>query len=105
MDGENGLICAYVLDGKGGGAPLDWEGVAGWGPQQGTLWVHLDHASDGARQWIQQSSGLDEAVASTLLARETRPRSLDLAHGFLVALRGVNLNPGQDPEDMVSLRF
>ena len=104
MDGENGLICAYVLNGEGGGASLDWDGVANWRPQQGALWVHLDHTFEDARHWVQQSSGLDEAVASTLLARETRPRSLDLAHGFLVALRGVNLNPGQDPEDMVALR-
>ncbi len=105
MDGDNGLICAYVLDGEGGGAPLDWEGMANWKPGQGALWVHLDHAADDARQWIRETSGLDQAVGSILLAKETRPRSLDLTLGFLVLLRGVNLNPGQSPEDMVSVRI
>lgn len=35
----------------------------------------------------------------------TRPRVLPLAGGLLVNLRGVNLNPGADPEDMVSVRM
>ena len=104
MDGDNGLICAYVLDGNGGGVPLDWQGIADWKPSHGALWVHLDHAAEDSRQWIRETSGLDQAVASILLARETRPRSLDLTLGFLVLLRGVNLNPGQQPEDMVSIR-
>lgn len=105
MDGDNGLICAYVLNGGGGGNPLDWEGVNNWKPTHGALWVHLDHAAEDSRQWIRETSGLDEAVGSILLARETRPRSMDLTLGFLVLLRGVNLNPGQQPEDMVSIRI
>jgi zinc transporter len=40
-----------------------------------------------------------------LLAEETRPRAFSTAHGLLVILRGVNLNPGANPEDMVSLRM
>ncbi|MBE9556844.1 MAG: zinc transporter ZntB, partial [Proteobacteria bacterium] len=105
MDGENGLICAYALDGGGGATPLDWDGIANWKPAHGALWVHLDHAAEGSRQWIRETSGLDEAVGSILLARETRPRSMDLTLGFLVLLRGINLNPGQEPEDMVSIRI
>lgn len=30
MDGENGLICAYTLDGDGAATPLDWDGMANW---------------------------------------------------------------------------
>ena len=105
MVSENGLICAYALDGNGSGTPLDWEGVANWKPAHGAQWVHLDHAAEDSREWIHDTSGLDEAVASILLAKETRPRSMDLTLGFLVLLRGVNLNPGQAPEDMVSIRI
>ncbi len=105
MNYDSGLICAYVLDGKGGATSLDWQAISGWDPGQGTLWVHLDHRSEDTHEWIRHASGLEEAVANSLLARETRPRSLDLAHGFLVLLRGVNLNPGHDPEDMVSIRI
>lgn len=105
MHGENGLIYAYILDGQGGGTPLDWDGIANWKPAQGALWIHLDHVAEDARTWLRDASGLEEAVASILLTRETRPRSMDFTLGFLVLLRGINLNPGQAPEDMVSVRI
>lgn len=105
MEGDSGLICAYLLDGKGGAEEMDWDGLANWKPAQGTVWIHLDHAEAGARRWIREASGLDQAIASILLARETRPRSMDMTLGFLVLLRGVNLNPGAQPEDMVSIRI
>jgi zinc transporter len=40
-----------------------------------------------------------------LLSEETRPRTQALRDQLLLALRGVNLNPGSDPEDMVSIRL
>lgn len=51
------------------------------------------------------SAGLSEFACDLLLEEATRPRLLDLgAESLLVFLRGVNLNPGAEPEDMVSLR-
>ncbi|MGK0154394.1 MAG: zinc transporter, partial [Neolewinella sp.] len=44
-------------------------------------------------------------TCDTLLAVETRPRLLRAEGAVLVILRGVNLNPGADPDDMVSLRI
>ena len=43
-------------------------------------------------------------MVAALLAEETRPRSYVDNAGGLVVLRGVNTNPGNDPEDMVSVR-
>jgi zinc transporter len=40
-----------------------------------------------------------------LLSDETRPRTQVQRDQLLLALRGVNLNPGSDPEDMVSIRL
>ena len=40
-----------------------------------------------------------------LLANETRPRCDSYADGILLNLRGVNLHPGAEPEDMVSIRL
>jgi zinc transporter len=51
-----------------------------------------------------QEIGLDEHVIETLSALETRPRMTMLGGGVLINLRGVNTNPGSDPEDMISLR-
>jgi len=68
-------------------------------------WLHLraDHADvpDWARQNL---SFIDPNAISALLATETRPRATALDEGVMVILRGVNMNAGQRPEDMVSIR-
>lgn len=102
---EDGLIAGFVLDGKGGGQEVGWEAIAAWRPDQGVLWVHLDRGHERAWQWVETQSGLDPITTDALLAEETRPRTFSTAQGLLVILRGVNLNPGADPEDMVSLRL
>ena len=102
---EDGLIAGFVLDGKGGGQEVGWEAIAAWRPGQGVLWVHLDRGHERAWQWVETQSGLDPITTDALLAEETRPRTFSTAQGLLVILRGVNLNPGADPEDMVSLRL
>lgn len=105
MDRTEGLIYGYRLDGKGGGQHLDWSGLARWQPGDGVLWIHLNREHPNAERWMREESGLDEAVVDALLEDETRPRSVGLGEGLLVILRGVNLNPGADPEDMVSIRL
>lgn len=49
--------------------------------------------------------GLDPMTVESLLRQDTRPRTALMNGGALFVLRGVNTNPGADPEDMVSLRF
>ena len=51
-------------------------------------------------------SGLDSVVCGALLAdaEETRPRCDAFEGGVLLNFRGINLNPGADPADMVSIR-
>lgn len=105
MTTENGLINAFLLDGKGGGRLLDWAEVRRWTPDQGALWVHLDFTVEESRQWLQQESGMDPLIAEALIADETRPRCTPVADGLMISLRGVNSNPGADPEDMVSIRL
>ena len=100
----NGLISAYLLDGEGGAKKLGREDLAQWKPEQGPLWLHFDYSSPGAIDWISNNSGLDEISASSLLTEESRPRTTLIGGGLLVALRGVNLSPGSDPEDMVAIR-
>jgi zinc transporter len=102
---DNGLIRAWMLDGAGGGRAVSWDEVDKWQPHQGVLWVHLDRNVERAHQWVREDSGVDEVTADALLAEETRPRTFPAAKGLGVILRGVNLNPGADPEDMVGLRI
>jgi zinc transporter len=93
-----------VLDRRGGARDLDWAGVRAWQPDSGVLWMHLDRTGADTEAWLADESGLDPVSVEALLAEETRPRASLLPTGVLVILRGVNLNPGADPEDMVSLR-
>ncbi|MGB0722127.1 MAG: zinc transporter ZntB [Gammaproteobacteria bacterium] len=105
MSAETGLVLAIVLDGRGGGRELDWDGVRAWEPSQGVLWVHLDYTHPGTRLWLEREANVDPILAEALLAEETRPRCGALGDGTLLSLRGVNSNPGADPEDMVSIRL
>jgi zinc transporter len=105
MTTEEGLINAMLLDGKGGAKSLDWSGIRHWTAAQGMLWVHLDFTQHQAQRWLHEESGLDPLVADALIADETRPRCAPIADGLLLSLRGVNNNPGADPEDMVSIRL
>ena len=105
MSDNSGLVFAFSLDGGGGGSRLELDGVKKWHPEDGPLWVHLDYARSAARTWLQNNSGIEPVIVEALTAEETRPRSLVHKGGMLVILRGVNLNPGMDPEDMVSIRF
>lgn len=87
-----------------GGATLPVEGD--WPPETGSAdyrWLHLDLTQPYVKAWANEH--LPEIAARALLQSETRPRCEKLADGLIVNLRGVNLNPNSDPEDMVSLRM
>jgi zinc transporter len=105
MNNRDGLIHAYLFDGKGGGRRLELAEVESWTPEQGVLWMHFDYTNEDARQWLRNFAGLEELVADALLTEETRPRATAIDDGVLVALRGINMNPGAEPDDMVSVRL
>jgi len=95
----------YRIDASGSAAEFDWR--SGPAPREagGLDWIHLNLQSDEARRWLAERSGLEPIVVDALLENETRPRSMAIGDGLVVILRGVNLNPGADPEDMVALRI
>jgi zinc transporter len=66
--------------------------------------VHLNRTRRSSEDYIRHGAKLDESVTEALLADDTRPRVVRQGDGFLVNLRGVNANPGAEPEDMISLR-
>ena len=100
---DDGLIFAYAFDGQGGARTLGWDDLDR--PREGFVWIHLHLDAARARQWLGERSGLDPVAVEALLYEETRPRSTPMGEGLLVNLRGVNLNPGADPEDMVAVRI
>ncbi|PRY94913.1 zinc transporter [Hasllibacter halocynthiae] len=71
-------------------------------PQGATRWVHGDFADPAFAAWVR--GALPDPIARALLAPETRPRFASYESGFVVNMRGANLNEGAAPEDMISLR-
>lgn len=102
-----GLVHAYVLDGEGGALSLtrqQLDDVQLQPPQ--SLWLHWDRGHPQTHAWLRDDSGLNEFTCDLLLEENTRPRLLPLPNDeLLLFLRGVNLNPGAEPEDMVSVRI
>lgn len=105
MEQQNGLVFSYVFNG-GKGLPMTWELIRQWKPEQGAIWLHLDYTHDVARKWLFEESGIDPIICEALVAEETRPRVMTAPNDqMLLILRGVNCNPGADPDDMVSIRM
>ncbi|AIY66683.1 zinc transporter ZntB [Pseudoalteromonas piratica] len=73
--------------------------------QNQNYWVHCDRSSNEFEQWLKEL-GLDESIIESLLATDTRPRFQQIdKHRFFLILRGVNLNPGKEPDDMLTVRL
>lgn len=68
-------------------------------------WTHVNFSEAAGRQWINDDSGVDPIIAEAMLDEESRPRILHASDGILLILRGVNLNPGSQAEDMISVRL
>ena len=97
---------ALLLDRNGNAKELTYDEINGSTlPEDGILWVHFDYSSQMAKDWIRNKSGIDSVAMDALLTEETRPRTTILNDSFLIALRGINLNPNSKPEDMVSIRL
>ncbi|MGD8962284.1 MAG: hypothetical protein PVH43_07200 [Desulfobacterales bacterium] len=75
MNDGDALVYAYLLDGKGGGAALDWNAIDDWNPSQGLLWIHLDSKIHETQAWLENKSGLSQITIDSLLDQGTRPRS------------------------------
>ncbi|MGY4533864.1 zinc transporter [Pseudomonas sp. TE3786] len=102
-----GLVHAFVLDGEGGARSVTRQQIDGLTLQaQESLWLHWDRGHPQTHAWLRDGSGLNEFSCDLLLEENTRPRLLPLPNDeLLLFLRGVNLNPGAEPEDMVSVRI
>lgn len=98
-------VFGVLLDGAGGGEMLarPEDGAEELGRSAGT-WLHFDYSVAGAFDRL-VGLGLAPELVESLTRLETRPRTLVLPDGVLAVMRGINTNPGNDPEDMVSLRF
>lgn len=92
------FVHGLSLNGDGSASPL----ADGSDPAK-PEWLHLDYSEHDCATTL-QGLGVPGNIIESLVRTNTRPRALVDKEGFLVFLRAVNLNPGEDPDDMVSLR-
>ncbi|MEM8825827.1 MAG: zinc transporter ZntB [Pseudomonadota bacterium] len=103
--GDRGLLFGVRLDGEGGGRLVGWDDVRAWDGTGDPLWIHVDAGSEHIRSWLKEESGLTGITVTALLDPAARPRVFQGRTGYITILRGVNLNEGADPEDMVAMRL
>lgn len=101
------IINAVFLTKDGHGKKLDKSQLKSQLPleDEGVCWVQLNSINAAAKKWLLAVAKLNEVVIEALCAEATRPRAIEQEDGLLLTLRGVNLNPGSDPEDMIALRL
>ncbi|MBT6043326.1 zinc transporter ZntB [Gammaproteobacteria bacterium] len=93
------FVHGLTLDGNGTGlSTIDFT------DEESPVWLHLDYSESDCVQTLKLLK-LPENVIESLIRVNTRPRTIVEKEGFLVFLRAVNLNPGDDPDDMVSVRI
>jgi zinc transporter len=98
------FVHGFCFDGRGGARRLTVSEVESWSPADGPLWCHLDLKVEGVHEWLQEVCGLDDVTVEALTSEDPRPRLLTATDSLLAVFRGVNVNPGADPEDMVAIR-
>ncbi len=94
-------VCAFDITPEGQAAAA--AELSPEAPERGYRWIHLDLTDPESRAWVAQA--LPDRAAATLLQAETRPRCDRTEEGLVLNLRAINLNDGQESEDMVSLRL
>ena len=99
-----GLLHAYLLDGKGGAARLDWAAILAWKPDDGALWINLDYSIPDSERWLVMHSKIPPIARDALLDTDPRPRAVVHGDDLQLIVRGINLNQDASPEDMVSMR-
>ena len=104
MSLNDAVISAYHFT-DSGSSIVEGRTLGDAASKPGWHWIHLDQTKDETEQWLAELAGLDPLVIEALSADETRPRSTEFGDGLLVILRGVNLNPGAEPDDMIASRI
>lgn len=98
-------VFATQLTGNGMGTPLPFNFEPASATSQKPVWLHGDYQNEEIRAWIVGKLQLPALISKALLDATPKPRCLSTEQGLLIVLRGVNLNPQSDPEDMVALRI
>jgi zinc transporter len=93
-------ICVFDIFSDGSATVPTDTGLTGPGTYR---WWHFDLTDPMLAGWATEK--LPEIPAGSLLQKQTRPRCDIYEDGIILNLRGINLNEGQDADEMVSVRL
>lgn len=96
------VLHCVELDGTGRASKFEPDA---WAFKKTARWLHFGLSKDAGGYDSSVVPDICESVWDSLTVKDSRPRFAELEGGILLCLRGVNCNPGEDPEDMVSLRL
>ena len=105
MTQEPSWLFTTKLDGRGSCIELPRDYDPSNPKDEGTVWIHGDYTLPEVQDWISSKLKLSPILTEALTDENPKPRCLLSDQGMLIVLRGVNLNPKSDPEDMVALRI
>ncbi|NNE88910.1 MAG: zinc transporter ZntB [Silicimonas sp.] len=96
-------LCAFDIRPDGRSEVVDLTAEALPDLAEGYRWFHFDLNHSETESWLK--THLPPLVVEALTQAETRPRCMQMEGGLFLTLRGVNLNPGANSDDMVSVRL
>jgi len=97
---------AHALGGPERGANLHEAALLRVLEDETPAWVHLDGTDPDAAEWFTRHLNyLDGQAIEALLDVDTRKHVSIRGSGMSVILRSVNMNEGENPEDMISIRM
>lgn len=100
-----GIIHAIHISKAGKSRLLSPEDYSFRPKRNGFVWLHFDRNHPDTETFMNDDEETDIAATRTLLADDSRPRTILDKDNILLNLRGVNLSDGSRPEDMVGVRF
>lgn len=106
-ESDRGLVFGCILNGQGGCRRIGWDEAGKWRPTLAgeVLWLHLDRTHPHTRDWLQSHIDPSESALDLLVSNETRPRAFLDRNRLITVLRGINFNPGAEPEDMIAMQI
>ncbi len=102
------LLFGCLLDGSGGADRKSWaeaQTLMDNVPAGQTLWLHIDRRHADIEGWLSRREEIPEQTAELLLSDETRPRAFVEDGRLVTIMRGLNLNPGAELDDMIALQI
>lgn len=102
---EDALICAFDIAANGVAKKVIQDQLSTPTSSKFWRWVHLERTKGDIKPLLDNIADIPETAARALLAEETRPSVKEFTGGYVINLRGINLNSDNPDEDLVAIRL